>query len=174
MKRGVRGSFQATADILLVLHHPLLTTKPKGHLWELIFEVRRRICLFCHVNMEAFGILSIEVVSSAEKLDEFQIVTNVMELWYIEVSMNIERNKDITVVMKGLKCVIHLGQCFRGMYRISSKVDEIEHSTDCTNQSRIRMSTRKTDVSDEGQKKTRNLVMLGAGYTREMRDSVHE
>ena len=59
--------------------------------------------------MEAFGILGVEVVSSSEKLDEFQIVTNVMELWDIEMSTDAERNKDITVVMKGLKCVIYLG-----------------------------------------------------------------
>jgi len=118
--------------------------------------------------MEAFGILGVEVVSGSEKLDEFPIVTNVMELWDIEVSMHAERNEDVMVVMECLKCVIHLGQCFRGVYRISSKVDEIEHSTDCTNQSRIRLSTRKTNISDEGQKKTRNLVMLGAGYTREV------
>lgn len=83
--------------------------------------------------MEAFGILGVEVVSGAKKLNEFQIVTNVMELWDIEVSTNTERNEDITVVMKGLKCVIHLGQCFRGVDWISCKVDEIEHSTDCTN-----------------------------------------
>ena len=112
--------------------------------------------------MEAFGILGIEVVSSAKKLDEFQVVTDVMELGDIEVSTNIKRNKYITVVMKGLKCVIHLGQRFGGMYRISCKVDEIKHSTDCTNQSCIRMPTRKADISDEGQEKTRNLVMLNA------------
>ena len=118
--------------------------------------------------MEAFGILGVEVVSGPKKLDEFQIVTDVMELWDIEVSTHTERNEDITVVMKGLKCVIHLGQCFGGVYWISRKVDEVEHSTDCTNQSCIRLSTRKTNISDEGQKKTRNLVMLGAGYTREV------
>ena len=157
-----------TADILLVLYHPLLMTEPKGHLWELVFEVCRRICLFCHVDMEAFGILSVEVVSSSEELDEFEIVTNVVELQDIEMSTDAERNEDITVVMKGLKCIIHLGQCFGGVYWISRKVDEVEHSTDCTNQSCIRLSTWKTNISDEGQKKTRNLVMLGAGYMREV------
>ena len=109
MKRGVRGSLQATADVLLVLHHPLLTTKPKGHLWELVFEVGRCVCLFCHVDMEAFGILSVEVVSGSEQLNEFQLVTDVMELGDIEMSTDAERNKDITVVVKGLKRVIHLG-----------------------------------------------------------------
>jgi hypothetical protein len=59
--------------------------------------------------MEVFGILGVEVVSSSKQLNEFQIVTDVMELGDIEMSMDAKRNKDITVVMKGLKCVIHLG-----------------------------------------------------------------
>jgi hypothetical protein len=103
--------------------------------------------------MEAFGILGVEVVCSSEKLNEFQIVTNVMELWNIEVSTNGERNEDIAVVIKGLKCVIHLGQCFRGVYWISCQVDEIEHSVDCMKQSCIRLSTRKMDINDEAKRK---------------------
>jgi hypothetical protein len=32
----------------------------------------------------------------------------------------------------------------------------------------IGLSTRQTDIGDKGQKKTRDLVMLGAGYTRQV------
>jgi len=79
--------------------------KPDCHLWEFILPICRMPSIFCKIDMKAFSIFGVAVVSCAEKLDVQEVVIKEVEFWNIEVISYAQVNKNDLVVMKSLQHV---------------------------------------------------------------------
>ena len=84
------------------------------------------IGILCKVDMEAFCVLSIVVVSSAIQLNKIWIMTSEMKLWYLEICTHTKVNKDIFVVMESFQCGIEHIKGLLCVNRILCKVEKIE------------------------------------------------
>ena len=80
--------------------------------------------------MELFSILCVEIIGSSIELNEFVVMTSIVEFCDVEMVANPKGNKNITVLMECIESIIHLSDSFGCMNGISCQINEIKDSAD--------------------------------------------
>src|SRR6266702_2488121 len=124
-----------------VLVHCLLALQPSGHLFVLVFEICRAVCILGQVDMEAFRMFGVIIICSAKKRDGSGVMEETMELRKVEVFPDSKLNKHVFVLMKLAQCSVHCVETLCGVHGILTKIDKIEKRPHSTGQARGRLNT---------------------------------
>ena len=89
--------------------------QPDCHLGIFIPVVRCPVSVLRQVNVEAFRVLCIIIVSRPKELDGVNIVNERVQLWEVEIVPDTEVHEDVFVRMKPFKRLVQKSKCFGGM-----------------------------------------------------------
>lgn len=108
--------------------------QPDCHLCVFIVVVHCPVSVFCQINVEAFHILSIVVITCPEQFDRVNIVSKGVELQEVKIISDSERDKDVLVLVELLEGFVQELKGFRCVQGILGKVEEIQEGVDGMNE----------------------------------------
>src|SRR5256885_385570 len=109
--------------------HFLLPLQPKNHLPIFIFVICCSVCFFGKINMKSFCELCVVTICCSKLLDEMVIVCKKVKLHNSEVFTYPKINKNFSIGIESLKCIVKQLKCLICMSWILSKICKIQGSS---------------------------------------------
>ena len=88
MKWHIEGCIQTTANVFFMVHDTLLAIEPEGHLWKLILEICRSVCIFSKINVKTLGVFRVEVIGHPVKLNKLVVMASIVKFRDVEIIAN--------------------------------------------------------------------------------------
>ena len=93
---------------------------------EFVLVVRGAVGILSEINVKAFSIFSIVIVSRPVQLNHVSIMKREMEFWQVEGVPNAEIDENCLILMEESKCITEKGQSLRTMIGILGKVYKVQ------------------------------------------------
>ena len=148
--------------------------QPDRHLCIFIAVICCPVSVFCQVDVEAFRVFSIIVISCPEQFDRINVVSEGVKLWEVEIVSDTELDKDMLVFVELFEGFVQELEGFRCVQGILGEVEEIQEGAEGTDEGDWGGAVWEFQVDDESKENTTHISMLLSGDPRKGGDPFGE